>query len=615
MRLAMEWQPEGFLKSAARERQRTNIANAVRVFVARHRLREATTQSYHTLPFIELTADASLLEELLASDDVLGIELNGTGHPGLMDSAHIVGSDTAATQGHKGNGQRVVIIDSGVEATHPFLAGKVVAEACFSGRAGPGTSLCPNGQLTMIGAGAGAPCPSSLSGCGHGTHVAGIVAGKNGTPPSPNPTIQSIARDASIIAIQVMSRGAGTQCTPYQPSPCAAYDEADLRAALDYVTFSLVDPNNPTIAAVNLSLSDHMNWGTRANCNAAKFSLRLTIKNVTSFGVAVTGITGNEAYLNGTSSPGCVSEVLEVGATMKNDTVAGFSSSAADIDFLAPGDGYSANTGILSSVVGGGYNTMWGTSMAAPHVAGAIAILRAMVPTAPVEYLRHLLAITGSPVTDARNGVSKPRLNIVAALNQIITDTQAPSAPSNLTATTVTTSSATIAWTASTDNDAVAYYQVSRRPTVNDDWQFLGRTSVPQYSDTGLMSNTAFQYRVEAFDYWANVSSATMVVTAMQFTDALLLVGETEVRAVHVTELRSAVNAVRTCAGLTQASWTNTVVPGSIVQAVDVQELRDRLAPALTALGITAPSYTDTPLASGITIKKAHISEVRRNVN
>src|SRR5204863_9176946 len=88
----------------------------------------------------------------------------------------LVQGDQVWDVGYDGSGTVIAVLDTGVDSTHPFLAGKVVEEACYSSTvAGVSQSFCPSGQPTQIGAGSAVRCP--LSDCVHGTHVAGIAAG------------------------------------------------------------------------------------------------------------------------------------------------------------------------------------------------------------------------------------------------------------------------------------------------------------------------------------------------------------------------------------------------------------------------------------------------------
>ena len=118
----------------------------------------------------------------------------------------------AYTLGATGAGQAVAVLDTGVKSNHEFLAGKVVAEACFSNAGGAGgqVSLCPNGAQSKPAQGAAnAETVACINGtenlCLHGTHVAGIAAGLNtnqqgGEPPN------GVAKNAKIFAIQIFTR-------------------------------------------------------------------------------------------------------------------------------------------------------------------------------------------------------------------------------------------------------------------------------------------------------------------------------------------------------------------------------------------------------------------------
>ena len=98
------------------------------------------------------------------------------------------------------------------------------------------------------------------------------------------------------------------------------------------------------------------------------------------------------------------------------------------------------------------------------------------------------------------------------------------------------------------------------------------------------------------------------------FTDDPLVAGTTSIKAIHVTELRNAINLLRPRAGLTTVSWTEAVTSGVLIKASHITEMRTRLEEARTALALAPTSYTDPSLAAGFAVKAAHIQEIRNSL-
>src|SRR6185369_15133366 len=108
------------------------------------------------------------------------------------------------------------------------------------------------------------------------------------------------------------------------------------------------------------------------------------------------------------------------------------------------------------------------------------------------------------------------------------------------------------------------------------------------YSDATVLAGASYVYKVRAIDSFSRVSpfSAPDAATTILFTDDPLTAQVTNVRAVHLTELRQAVNCMRAAAGLTAATFTDPALAGVSVQALHQNELRAALDPARTILGL-----------------------------
>src|SRR5262245_162747 len=203
-------------------------------------------KKFRSIPFLVVELDASGLAQLRASEEVESITEDTHDAPSLAESTVVIGAPVAWNLGFTGAGQTVAILDTGVDNDHSFLAGKIVSEACFSttSAADNTTSICPGGAASSTAAGSADNLGSGVSGFDHGTHVAGIAAGRN-------QTLSGVARDASIIAIKVFSRFNDQADCGTAPAPCLRSFRSDQIEGLERVQ-DLSD--NFNIAAVNLSL-------------------------------------------------------------------------------------------------------------------------------------------------------------------------------------------------------------------------------------------------------------------------------------------------------------------------------------------------------------------------
>ena len=203
-------------------------------------------------------------------------------------------------------------------------------------------------------------------------------------------------------------------------------------------------------------------------------------------------------------------------------------------------------------------------------------------------------------------------------------ETGAAATPTGLAAT-AESGSITLNWSAAS---GAGNYRVERKGA-GGAYNFLSATSLTTLTDSGASLGSAYLYRVCVADGTNNCTSgySNIVLGArLNFpTDsALTTIGDdasgqtvTTMKAAHITELRAAVNAVRSLAGLPAATWAHPTLTPSVteISKEDVNELRTKLDEALTALGVRTSNWIDHPLAgapNGTLIRGVQITQLRQ---
>ena len=316
------------------------------------------------------------LDKLLTSPDVVGVYANEVKKIVLAESLPLIGQPQVAAQGATGAGTTVAVLDTGTDYTR----------AAFGSCTSPGVPVnCKVNAAVDFAASDG-----QLDSNGHGTNVAGIVLG-----------VSPGTRIASLRIFGADGRGADT-------------------VILDAINWSIQNKSVYNIVAMNLSLGA----STKNTSQITSGPYYTAFANARAAGILPIVAAGNDGFSNGLASPGAVLGAVSVGAvydsamgqmnwgppsrcsdtTTAADKVTCFSNSASFLTLLAPGSQITA-AGITES----------GTSQATPHVAGAVAVLRAAFPAETLDQIVVRLT-NGVMVTDSRNDITKPRLQLQMAL-------------------------------------------------------------------------------------------------------------------------------------------------------------------------------------------------------
>jgi subtilisin family serine protease len=345
-----------------------------------------------------VTVPRDRVETLRRIPGVRDVLASGTYEPQLDRSPGQIGAPSVwgPNLGTAGQGMKIGILDTGVDPGHPFFdptgyampdgfprgqsqftSAKVIVARAFAppGSRVPGANLAFDGDASS-----------------HGTHVAGIAAGNAQTPVGDDRVVSGVAPRAYIGNYKVFTRSGSDGGPIENAGGLVAAIEAAVRDGMDVINLSLGEPEiNPRRNVVTLALDGAAAAGVVP--------------------VVAAGNEYNDVGAGSVSSPATAKRAIAVAAVATNPPVhADFSSvGPTPISNLLKPDVSAPGVGILSSLPGGGWSSASGTSMAAPHVAGAAALLRQRHPSWTVDELRSALVQSGTDVSDGSDGALGPQ--------------------------------------------------------------------------------------------------------------------------------------------------------------------------------------------------------------
>ncbi|NDY57249.1 S8 family serine peptidase [Desulfovibrio sulfodismutans] len=410
---------------AGKSARRSEVAAVLDGFLNRKKAADTgdVTRRFDYMPAFAATLTAAQLQGLLADDAVAFVRQDRMNKPQLRQGIPLMGASATRSE-YSGQGVAVAIVDTGVDYMNTYLGAAPLAS-----------------NAKVIGGydtGEGKADPMDTD--GHGTACAGIVAGTVGDT---GDYIGGVAPDAKIYALKI------TDASGQGP------DSAIIAAWEWCITHQNDNADNP-ILIINTSFG-----GERytSNCDGTLPDYVTVVQNVTNAGITIFASSGNEGYCDAMGSPACLSGVLSVGAvydanvgtqspcveaeccltkhanpddpncpynieeSSAADQVTGYSDTASFLTLFAPSTQCYT---LQCSAKGSTFNTDFGgTSAASPYAAGAAAALQNSAKEERGAFLspaqvKSLLVGTGKLITDTKAAVTKPRVNLQAAIGRML---------------------------------------------------------------------------------------------------------------------------------------------------------------------------------------------------
>ena len=313
----------------------------------------------------KVVRDARTLKALVCSKDVAdSLGLQEDIQVFTMDSGANtqIKADLVQSSGNNGNGRKVVVVDTGYNYNHPELSSSYLGGKDFVNDDN-----------------------DPFDDNGHGSHVAGII-----TADGVDSKAKGVAPGTGVIAGKVLSAsGSGY----FSDVVAAIYWAVD---GNDGVAGTADDFNSD---AISMSLGTSQPYTYKGFCDNVLPDLTNAIKYARNKNVVVVVAAGNSGSA-GVSIPGCISYSTTVGAVDKFDKIASFSGRGNSVDISAPG------VSIYSSVLGTGYASWSGTSMATPMASGTVALIKYSHPGYTVAQIENALFKTAKDLGKAGKDTS-----------------------------------------------------------------------------------------------------------------------------------------------------------------------------------------------------------------